>query len=51
MRMRNKPWADDFLKSHPQIVDVDLNQQYKMAEWFEKTNQYTSKLVQVWVGL
>ena len=36
MRMRNKPWADDFLKSHPQIVDVDLNQQYKMAEWFEK---------------
>lgn len=34
--MRNKPWADDFLKSHPQIVDVDLNQQYKMAEWFEK---------------
>ena len=36
MRMRNKPWADDFLKSHPQIVDVDLNQHYKMAEWFEK---------------
>lgn len=31
MRMRNKPWADDFLKDHPNIVDVDLNHQYKMA--------------------
>ena len=36
MRMRNKPWADDFLKDHPNIVDVDLNHQYKMAEWFYK---------------
>ncbi|MFU1791986.1 tRNA (guanosine(46)-N7)-methyltransferase TrmB [Mammaliicoccus sciuri] len=36
MRMRNKPWADDFLKDHPNIVDVSLNHQYKMAEWFDK---------------
>ncbi len=36
MRMRNKPWADDFLKDHPNIVDVDLNHQYKMVEWFDK---------------
>lgn len=36
MRMRNKPWADDFLSSHPNIVDVDLKHQYKMSEWFDK---------------
>ncbi|PTF53512.1 tRNA (guanosine(46)-N7)-methyltransferase TrmB, partial [Staphylococcus cohnii] len=23
MRMRYKPWAEDYLKSHPSIVDVD----------------------------
>ena len=23
MRMRYKPWAEDYLKSHPDIVDTD----------------------------
>ena len=23
MRMRHKPWAEDYLKSHSDIVDID----------------------------
>ena len=35
MRMRYKPWAEDYLKSHPSIVDVDGTHNGKMQAWFD----------------
>ncbi|MCU5746137.1 tRNA (guanosine(46)-N7)-methyltransferase TrmB [Staphylococcus sp. SQ8-PEA] len=37
MRMRYKPWADDYLKEHQDIVDIDGTHAKKMGQWFEKT--------------
>jgi tRNA (guanine-N7-)-methyltransferase len=36
MRMRYKPWAEDYLKSHPNIVDIDGSHNGKMTQWFDK---------------
>ncbi|MGO3049186.1 tRNA (guanosine(46)-N7)-methyltransferase TrmB [Staphylococcus casei] len=36
MRMRHKPWAEDYLKSHPNIVDLDGHHAGKISEWFDK---------------
>jgi tRNA (guanine-N7-)-methyltransferase len=36
MRMRHKPWAEDYLKSHPNIVDLDGRHAGKISEWFDK---------------
>lgn len=36
MRMRNKPWAEDFLLEHRDIVSIDLSQKDNITSWFEK---------------
>lgn len=36
MRMRNKPWAEDYLLEHRDIVSVDLSQKDNITSWFEK---------------
>ncbi|MBB2508166.1 tRNA (guanine-N(7)-)-methyltransferase [Staphylococcus cohnii subsp. cohnii] len=36
MRMRYKPWAEDYLKSHPDIVDTDGSHAGHISEWFDK---------------
>src|SRR5699024_10091044 len=36
MRMRYKPWAEDYLKSHPDIVDTDVSHAGHISEWFDK---------------
>ena len=36
MRVRYKPWAEDYLKNHPDLVDMDGAHAGKMSEWFEK---------------
>ena len=36
MRMRYKPWAEDYLKSHPDIVDTDGSRAGHISEWFDK---------------
>ena len=35
MRVRYKPWAEDYLKEHPNLVDMD-GAHGKMSEWFDK---------------
>lgn len=37
MRVRYKPWAEDYLKDHPELVDMDGQHAGKMTEWFDKT--------------
>lgn len=37
MRVRYKPWAEDYLKGHPELVDMDGQHAGKMTEWFDKT--------------
>ncbi|MCG7338414.1 tRNA (guanosine(46)-N7)-methyltransferase TrmB [Staphylococcus sp. ACRSN] len=34
MRMRYKPWAEDYLKSHSNIVDIDGSRAGHIREWF-----------------
>ncbi|TDM15833.1 tRNA (guanosine(46)-N7)-methyltransferase TrmB [Macrococcus bovicus] len=34
MRMRNKPWAEDFLLAHAEIVSIDEARKGQMREWF-----------------
>ncbi|MCD8899257.1 tRNA (guanosine(46)-N7)-methyltransferase TrmB [Staphylococcus gallinarum] len=34
MRMRHKPWAEDYLKSHSDIVDIDGSRSGHIREWF-----------------
>ncbi|GGB02815.1 tRNA (guanosine(46)-N7)-methyltransferase TrmB [Macrococcus hajekii] len=34
MRMRHKPWAEDFLLAHAEIVSVDDARKGQMREWF-----------------
>ncbi|HDC5707239.1 TPA: tRNA (guanosine(46)-N7)-methyltransferase TrmB [Staphylococcus aureus] len=36
MRVRYKPWAEDYLKDHPELVDMDGQHAGKMTEWFDK---------------
>jgi len=36
MRMRNKPWAEDYLLEHRDIVSTDLSQKDNITSWFEK---------------
>lgn len=35
MRMRYKPWADDYLKEHSSLVDIDGTHAGKLAAWFD----------------
>ncbi|MCU7558315.1 tRNA (guanosine(46)-N7)-methyltransferase TrmB [Macrococcus capreoli] len=35
MRMRNKPWAEDYLLAHKDIVSIDLSQKDNITSWFE----------------
>lgn len=35
MRMRNKPWAEDYLLEHRDIVSIDLSQKDNITSWFE----------------
>lgn len=37
MRVRYKPWAEDYLKDHPELVDMEGQHAGKMTEWFDKT--------------
>ncbi|UEX90933.1 tRNA (guanosine(46)-N7)-methyltransferase TrmB [Staphylococcus ratti] len=36
MRMRNKPWAETYLREHVDIVDLDCDHKQQVAMWFEK---------------
>lgn len=36
MRMRYKPWAEDYLKSHPELVDMDGSHAGHISDWFDK---------------
>lgn len=36
MRMRNKPWAEDFLLEHEDIVSIDLSRKGNIQSWFDK---------------
>lgn len=35
MRMRYKPWAEDYLKKEPNIVDIDGSHAGRISEWFD----------------
>ncbi|WP_414042669.1 tRNA (guanosine(46)-N7)-methyltransferase TrmB [Macrococcus animalis] len=35
MRMRNKPWAEDYLLEHRDIVSIDLSQKDNITSWFD----------------
>lgn len=35
MRMRYKPWAEDYLKKEPNIVDNDGSHAGRISEWFD----------------
>ena len=35
MRMRYKPWAEDYLKKEPNIVDIDGSRAGRISEWFD----------------
>lgn len=35
MRMRYKPWAEDYLKKEPNIVDIDGSHVGRISEWFD----------------
>jgi len=34
--MRNKPWAEDYMLEHRDIVSIDLSQKDNITSWFEK---------------
>ncbi|MBC9873622.1 tRNA (guanosine(46)-N7)-methyltransferase TrmB [Macrococcoides bohemicum] len=36
MRMCNKPWAEDYMLEHRDIVSIDLSQKDNITSWFEK---------------
>ncbi|MDT0747070.1 tRNA (guanosine(46)-N7)-methyltransferase TrmB [Staphylococcus chromogenes] len=36
MRMRNKPWAESYLREHGDIVDLDGVHQQRVSSWFDK---------------
>ncbi|MDW4402089.1 tRNA (guanosine(46)-N7)-methyltransferase TrmB [Staphylococcus saprophyticus] len=35
MRIRYKPWAEDYLKKEPNIVDIDGSHAGRISEWFD----------------
>ena len=35
MRVRYKPWAEDYLKEHPDLVDMDGTHAGRMSDWFD----------------
>ncbi|MEB7384972.1 tRNA (guanosine(46)-N7)-methyltransferase TrmB [Staphylococcus xylosus] len=35
MRMRYKPWAEDYLKKEPNIVDIDGSHARQISDWFD----------------
>ena len=35
MRMRYKPWAEDYLKKEPSIVDLDGSHAGQISDWFD----------------
>lgn len=35
MRMRNKPWAEDYLLEHGAIVSIGDDRQQQISEWFD----------------
>lgn len=35
MRMRYKPWAEDYLKAHTDIVDIDGQHAKQLSQWFD----------------
>ncbi|MBO1199607.1 tRNA (guanosine(46)-N7)-methyltransferase TrmB [Staphylococcus simiae] len=35
MRVRYKPWAEDYLKDHPDLVDLDGQHAGKITDWFD----------------
>lgn len=37
MRMRNKPWAEDYLLSHSDIVSIDLSRKGEIQSWFNQS--------------
>ncbi|MGQ5218917.1 tRNA (guanosine(46)-N7)-methyltransferase TrmB [Staphylococcus equorum] len=39
MRMRYKPWAEDYLKSHPELVDMDGSHGRHISDWFDKDQE------------
>ncbi|MGO1315220.1 MAG: tRNA (guanosine(46)-N7)-methyltransferase TrmB [Staphylococcus equorum] len=39
MRMRYKPWAEDYLKSHPELVDMDGSHARHISDWFDKDQE------------
>lgn len=39
MRMRYKPWAEDYLKSHPELVDMDGSHAGHISDWFDKDQE------------
>ena len=51
MRVRYKPWAEDYLKEHPDLVDMDGSHAGKMSDWFDKKHQSILKSVQEWGNL
>lgn len=36
MRMRYKPWAEDYLKKEPNLVDLDGSHAGQISDWFDK---------------
>ena len=40
MRVRYKPWAEDYLKDHPDLVDMDGSHAGHIEEWFDKKNLF-----------
>ncbi|ALN76693.1 MULTISPECIES: tRNA (guanosine(46)-N7)-methyltransferase TrmB [Staphylococcus] len=36
MRMRNKPWAETYLREHANIVDLDCVHKHQVTQWFDK---------------
>ena len=39
MRMRYTPWAEDYLKSHPELVDMDGSHARHISDWFDKDQE------------
>ena len=37
MRVRYKPWAEDYLKNHPDLVDMDVLTQVKCLSGSKRT--------------
>ena len=50
MRVRYKPWAEDYLKEHPDLVDMDGSHAGKMSGLI-RNSQSILKSVQEWGNL